>query len=565
MRLWSKELAVMSAFAVAVTAIYLLVAYNHGALGAARNDDWVYYRALAKFHQNGFFRPDPFTDTMLIGQLVAFRPLFALVGNNLAAFQIAVAAIGAVGLVAAYALLRRFLTVAQAAMSIVVLALGPIFGAVGTTFMTDVPGFTLQVFCLLLGARALEEREPDNARLVLALLVGLIAFSFREYAAAASLTVLAVAFVRTWKGSWRSRLTVVGLGVVWLALAATLFVWRKSLGADAGRNLVVDVVPNVTDVAQLSRMWFTISLFVAPALAFIKPRTVIAAWSRHRILASLVVAALAVAWAALFSWAGTVLLGNYVVRITPYAISLWGESPAVVSWLFWLPVQIVSGLAAAVIAVLGVYGVGLVIRRFPLERMTRGGNRSAASLALVYGVFTLGLLGVVNVSGVAALFDRYLLSIVAFVAGWLIYAFGVRRLSPSQKIGGGVALAAYAVLGLTIIDAAAIFDGARWRIAQMVQARGYPAEVIDAGYEWYGYHHRTEIAHGETAPGDGWWLSLFDDPAVCVVVSMPDKAGKHVGQENGRLVVRYTPRGLFGAAYDLQAWEVRDKCPDPTT
>ena len=565
LRLRSKEFVLASVAAIAAACVYLLIVYAHGALGVSRNDDWVYYRAISLFHQNGFFKPDPFTDAMLIGQLVAFRPLFAAVGQNIAAFQIATCAVGAVGLVTAYAFLRRFLSVAPAAMSIGVLALGPIFGVVSTTFMTDIPSFAVQALCLLLGARALEGREPDTGRLVVALAVGLVAFSFREYGAATSLAILAVALVRTFKASWRARLTVVALGAIWLAFAVVLFVWRKSLSADAGRPMAIDFLPNSTDAVQVARLWFTLSLLIAPALAFVRPKTVLAAWSRHRIVASMAALVVGGAWIPL-CWRHSVLLGNYVLPITPYSIVFRGLSPTVIPTPLWFVVEIVSGVSAICLAVLAVYGLGLVIRRFPLDRMTRGANRSAASLALVYTGLSVGVLAAANVLGAAPLFDRYLITVVPLAAGWIIYAFGTRRPAPSQKIAGGVALAAYAVLSLAIQDAAATFDGARWRIAQAAVARGYPPEVVDAGYEWFGLHHPVEIAHGETVRGDGWWLTLFDDPNVCVIVSLPDKGGGYIRDGSAgpdALVASYTAHGLFGATYALQAWRVQNSCRLP--
>ena len=135
----------------AVALLHLGVAAMRGALGASRNDDWTYLRILDDFASTGRFAPDPYTRTMLVGQIWLSRPLVESVGVSISALQVLVTIIGAVGLVAAAAVLRRFLTPGWAFFSVGILALGPIYGSISMTYMTDVPAMTAQFIALYLG------------------------------------------------------------------------------------------------------------------------------------------------------------------------------------------------------------------------------------------------------------------------------------------------------------------------------------------------------------------------------------------------------------------------------
>src|SRR3954453_3092575 len=68
-----------------------------GALGAARLDDWAYYRILFRFVPTGRFQVDHWTQALLVGQVVGAWPIVRLFGQSIAALQLSVAAMGCVG------------------------------------------------------------------------------------------------------------------------------------------------------------------------------------------------------------------------------------------------------------------------------------------------------------------------------------------------------------------------------------------------------------------------------------------------------------------------------------
>jgi len=100
-----------------------------------------------------------------------------------------VSVLGAVGLTAAYLVVRSFLPRGHAAFAIGCLALGPVSGTLGVSYMTDVPAFALEALALLSGLRALRTRRFSFPWFVASLLIGVAAFSIREYAVAAPAAV----------------------------------------------------------------------------------------------------------------------------------------------------------------------------------------------------------------------------------------------------------------------------------------------------------------------------------------------------------------------------------------
>jgi|GEM_PF-2001396 4-amino-4-deoxy-L-arabinose transferase-like glycosyltransferase len=86
-----------------------------------------------------------------------------------------VSVLGAVGLTAAYLVVRSFLPRGHAAFAIGCLALGPVSGTLGVSYMTDVPAFALEALALLSGLRALRTRRFSFPWFVASLLIGVAA------------------------------------------------------------------------------------------------------------------------------------------------------------------------------------------------------------------------------------------------------------------------------------------------------------------------------------------------------------------------------------------------------
>jgi hypothetical protein len=91
------------------------------------------------------------------------------------------------------------------------------------------------------------------------------------------------------------------------------------------------------------------------------------------------------------------------------------------------------------------------------------------------------------------------------------------------------AVAAFAVLGLWWTGDSAAFDAARWQAGQRAVALGYPADRIDAGFEWRNAHRRPGAL--ATAPSE-------HDPDACVRIEAGD-----VGADPGTRLLFTTELG----------------------
>ena len=237
----ARERWLALACSLAVAASYVLIAGLDGALGVPRNDDWGYYRTAFDVLHQGWFAPDPFTRTMLVGQVLLAQPILAVFGTTILPLQVFGAVLAAVGLWACYLVVRHFLPIGWAAFSVACLALGPIYGALAPTFMSDGWSFALQSLALLAGVRALTMHRRPLAWLGLSLALAFAAFSVREYAVAAPVAVLGCfllsrGLLRRRRGQGtdaarvrRERVGAVALGLAWLLCAGTLYVWRAQL------------------------------------------------------------------------------------------------------------------------------------------------------------------------------------------------------------------------------------------------------------------------------------------------------------------------------------------------
>jgi hypothetical protein len=557
----AKEALFAGASAVVVSALYVAVAAWHGALGVARGDDWVYYRAAFKLARSGSFSADPWAFTMLVGHLLLAQPVIAVFGSSLTALQLMVALLGAVAMTATYLVLRSFLSNGRAAFAVGCLALGPIYGTLSVSYMTDVPAFTLEALVLLTGLQALRTSRFSFPWFVVSLLMGIAAFSIREYALAAPAAVSIVALRRV--GSYdRLKLRRVAVSVsVGLLVAASMYVWRHSL--PGASHVVRPLQSPLVSAAYVCSAAFTISLFVFPIMFLISVRGVTRVLQDHPRVVLLVAGPVVLIWASL-SANGAVLVGNYLTPHGSDPETLPGQPPVVVPPVLWQVLLILSLLSLLTLA-----GLGLARHHTPHDTRTPVTRSMAQStgmqLSWVFCLVMFTGLAVVKIATPGVIADRYLIPIVPFVLAVALDRAAddgllVRRFGPVAV----ASLATMAVLGTAVVDAAATFDGAKWQLATSVQRSGFPAESIDGGYEWFGYHQPGKIVDFRlNTPARNWWDRLFENQAICVetrhAATPPWAGARAVDGVVGRLTVRT----LFGVKYDLVAVRTTEPCLAP--
>ena len=563
----AAEVTVAGLVSLVVVAGYLGIAALHGAIGASRNDDWTYFRSAYRFAADGIFTPDTST-AMIVGHDIIAWPVIQLFGPQIAPLQIMVAVLGAVGLWAAYLVIRSVLSPGWSAFSVGCLALGPVFGILDTSFMTDVPSFTLQMLTLLAGLLALRGRSLGIGWYAASMLAGVAAFSIREFAVAAPVAVCVAALLRA-KTNW-SRLgwKVVGLTSLCLALGAALYVWRSGF---AGSGAVPFWrAPNRSAIASIAstiagplRAAFTLALFVAPLVPLVSiPRLATSLRASRRIAILLGLGGCAI-WAGLV-WSGdhVVLLGNYMTQSGSYSVTIPGTPPVVIPAGWWTALEVLSLASLLLLGFLGLVRAGDFIR-------SRNAPRSGPALppdpgrtlVALFSVTAIGVLGALQLFTNGTLFDRYLVPIVPFVVALAVrvaldHGLFVRR----QSAVAPIALVVFAGFGIGMVDASATFDGAKWQLAQSVEARGYDVASIDGGYEWFGYHQTGFIAPRPYVPGTNFWVSFFGERPICVTSRFKDPSRTRPASTGASVVSERNARSLLGVEYHLVAVSGPQSC-----
>lgn len=575
-----RETLLSAAVCIVWAGVVVTMAAATGALDISRNDDWVYYRVAFATAEDGGFAPDPYTRAMLVGHIALARPVMAVFGPSMVALQLVVSVLSALALWCTYLLLRGFLRPGLALLAVATLALGPIHAGITPTFMTDVPTFALQATALLMAARAMREGRLGRRWLAMALVAAFAGFTIREYAAAAAAAIVAAAWWRVRPGTSRAepatdagvgvdadadvarsdRRFVLALGLGWLAAAAALYLWRTT--SFPGPGLTLRPVPDLDDLRLLGRAAYTLALLVSPATVFVLFRGGAGLFLRHRWVTLLAVLVLAGGTQLLRG----VFLGNYVGPRGSYTGTVVGVRPWVVAPAIWSLVVAVAVVSAVMAVVLAAAAIARVRARHR-ARARAPRHPAAATLTLTYASAYVALTVALAVFTTSPFFDRYLVPVVPAMAATVLWAWqrvpsidGSRVPTPAAAWASGVVTAFVAVVALSLVVTSAQFDAAKWRLGEQLEARGWSAPTIDAGFEWFGFHQEQPIdPHPRALPGYSFWVSrLFAHPRVCVMVSheraiMPESAGD--------VVARASVWAPLGGSFDLVARPVDLDCP----
>jgi hypothetical protein len=556
-----REYLVVAASAVVVVGLFVAIAAAHGALGASRNDDWAYVRIVTHLADTGEFRLDGWVQTMFVGQALVSLPVIALFGDAMLPLQLLVAVFAVVGLWATYAVIRPWLGRRWTVLAVGCVAVGPVYGIVAVSYMSDVPSYALQMLTLLVGVRSMRSRPVHLGWLATALALGFISFSIREYGAAAGATVAVYAVVHAWAGRQRLR-PVAALAAAWLASVAALYLWRS--GLPNTYPTPIDLSPtglrNATD--QLWRSALTVGLFIAPAAFAISPIRLLRA-TRERMSRGVKVALLlfGIALVATVDIRGLGLIGNHADRRVAYWRTLPGDPARVLPTPVWIVLLVIAIYSTAVSVVLISLRIEVWFRhRRQLRTVLASTADRGAHLSWLFVVFYAGLLAAAVGITTTDVFDRYLLALVPFSAALVVHAGHAERLVrvlPGRR--EAVAMAALAVLGLVVVDGSATFDGAKWRLGEEVAARtGWEPGSIDAGYEWFGYHQAADLELQSDVTGPVFWRALFAPRPICASGSFA--SSDPTEDPDGTVVATVTGTSLFGVDVRLVAVAGPDVC-----
>ncbi|MCU1537250.1 MAG: Dolichyl-phosphate-mannose-protein mannosyltransferase, partial [Humibacillus sp.] len=408
-----REGLVVAVGVLVLAAVHVAVAAAFGALGVSRNDDWVYYRIAFASAAHGGFNPDPYTSTMLVGLIALARPVMAVFGADIVPLQLFVALLGALGLWAAWWTVRHFLSRGLALLALATLALGPVWGALSVSFMSDVPAFAVQAVGIAFCVKAVKTGRLRWPWFTASVLACLLAFSIREYSVAALLVVALTAFLTAPADSHRTlrdRGLVTVMTVAAVAAAVALYRWRGAQTSGAApRSIFLQF--GDAELRAVVKSLFTMGLLLPPAVLGAPRRLLTLA--RRRWVASLVaVGALMVAAAFL---RGDVLIGNVVTSRGSYSETLSGQAARVVPQVVWLSLVGVSIVASALVLV----GTWDRARRLVEGTRVRTSIRRLHPALVATGLFAVAspacAIGVTLAFHVT-MFDRYLLPAIPYAA-----------------------------------------------------------------------------------------------------------------------------------------------------
>jgi hypothetical protein len=556
-----REYLVVGAVAVAVVGLYLLIAAKHGALGVSRNDDWAYVRILTHFADTGEFRLDGWVQTMFIGQALLSLPLVALFGEQFLPLQLLVAVFAAVGLWATYAVIRPWLSRRWTLLAVGCLALGPIYGIVSVSYMSDVPSYALQMLTLLVGIRAMRSAPVHLGWLAAAFALGFVSFSIREYGVTSGATVAVYAVVHAWAGRQRLR-PVAALAAGWLASVALLYLWRSGLPNTYPTPIELSLAGLRSAAGGLWRSALTVGLFIAPATFVVSPtRLLRAADERMTRRVKVVLLLLGVALVATVDVRDIGLIGNHVDRRVAYWQTLPGDPARVLPGPMWIVLLVIAVYSTAVSVVLVSLRVEVWLRHRRTWRTVLASTADrGAHLSWLFVVIYAALLAVAVGLTTTFLFDRYLLVLVPLSAALVVHAGQAERLVralPGRR--DAVAMVALAGLGLVVVDGSATFDGAKWRLGEEVAARtGWDPGSIDAGYEWFGYHQSSDLEQQSELTWPAFWRTLFAPRPICASGSFA--SSDPTDESDGTVVAAVTGTSLFGVDIRLVAVAGPDDC-----
>src|SRR6476619_7498873 len=140
-------------------AVPLAIAAHYHALGIPRSDDWSYLVTEFRWISTGRLSFNHWVSMSLVGQLVLGLPIATLLRRDIGALQVLTAGLGFVGLVAVWIGARRIgISPARAGLLALTIAVGPLWGPLAVSFMTDVPTFAASSVAMSLAFVGLTRR-----------------------------------------------------------------------------------------------------------------------------------------------------------------------------------------------------------------------------------------------------------------------------------------------------------------------------------------------------------------------------------------------------------------------
>jgi hypothetical protein len=522
-----------------------------GSLFLPSQDDPAYRRVALNLYATGRLEFNGWNSMTLIGEVFFAQPFLWLSRGAEWAFTAATATFAGVGIVAAFSVTRRVLSVSRATFCVLGVLVFPGFILNTTSYMTDVPTWAMAISCLALAAMALEATGGRRWVVLLAasLAVGCFGFSIREFAAGALAAVLVVAGLH---GLGRRRGYWI-LVVLTVAACLAIFLYSRNLPGGSpyvrGPSLSLGGLHSAFNAVQ--RGVASLALGILPALVL-----AIAMWWRRWRLADvaigIVVTSLFVA-GPLYYFVRT---GEWAQILAPNLISVYGSldtgilqggRPVLFDGPWWLLINLGAMAGTLVLGAVCGGSIGACLRAAWREHQSgMGGGLNALlgtwpgatwHLIWVYAViYAAGITPWAMTVGVA---DRYVWPLLLPLYAILIKPPAVARVdepSPERQAesapGAGMRRRPWAASALSIVLLASLaatsfvltvnldaFSAAHWQMGETATDLGVPAGHVDAGWEWVSFYATGAADRRATDEPGTSYGSRWPSFRPCAVVS----------------------------------------------
>jgi len=470
------------------------------------NDDWSYGRSVEILIHEG--RLDLVYAAVPLVSQVLWGALFTLpFGFSFEVLRVSTWLLGLFGLIATYFLLRSLRPPTWLALlGTLTLAVNPLYLPLSLTFMTDVPFVALSLISIAFLAYGL--RDSGRWRLALGFLSMLLALLVRQPAIAIAIG-FGVAYAATRPLKLRSilvaTLPAVGCAVV---LVGYELVLRRTVGLpplynhpfDPLRFVNGDVVSTaVMIIDRLGSQLLYVGILTLP----LSLSSLNGLWRRAASPARLALVGGAGLVAAVW-WLRTSgdigPLGNVVYDL--------GVGPPLLRDTYVLGLPHLPTALPALWVIVGIAAAGGVVLLLACAAISRESARgrwtsyAEAEPALVIGATTAAVS--MSFLVLTGFLDRYLLLLIPL--GFVCIAPAVGELEEAGYATRAVTIIAIlALAGFTILATHDYFawNRARWAaVHHLVEDLQISAADVDAGYEFYGWHHQgPDSAEG---PVRGW-------------------------------------------------------------
>ena len=473
------------------------------------NDDWCYAKSVYALLHTGKLQFIEIIPMTLAAQVLWGALFCKLFGTSFFALRLSTIALGLIGLIATYSLLR---TVGGsrpiAFMGSMLIALNPIYLELSNTYMTDVPFYALALLTIYLFAREL--RRDSYAGLAAGALLACTATLIRQLG-----IVLPVAFAAAYllKNGVRPRTAaraflpaVITAGTLigyqkWLLATHRLPLYYTLMTKEVFRFLSDGLGPVAINLAQVTLVILVyLGLFVLPFLVLMRRKSVspVAIGSFAVLTGALI---LTRQWMPLKTQPGDIIIDFGVGPATLVDVFI-NKMPHIVTAprAFWI-----------VVTLAGAAGGGMLVHQLlqaakSLASRKGRGSYNAALVAMLLIISAALLLQNVGLSGFAY-FDRYFLLLVPFCTAVILLNEGSEvRLRALSLVPAAMILLLYGMFSVGATHDYFSWNRARWQaLGDLTKTQRIPTYLIDGGYEFNGWYNYRD------GPGQNWWRSVFDD------------------------------------------------------